>query len=244
MGWFSKGPDGKPFDPGATPESAAGASPADNPRASLAGLLSGVASEPRSAPAAEPEVEKVSVFSESVDIEGSLEGQGDVLLKGKVRGSIAIDGALIIAPTGSVQADVLAREVINAGTVEGNIRATEKVRVQATGVVQGDIEAPSVVIDDGGGVEGYVQMAAPGDEVEPAQPVAASPLRAAPAAAPAPATPQALVPNDPLAVFFEDEEPGSSGTTPPAGGLDPFHEGDELRRTVQVPGGHPASPFS
>jgi hypothetical protein len=97
-----------------------------------------------------------------------------------------------------VHADVAAREVICGGTVEGNIVATEKVRVQGTGLVQGDIDSPSIVIEDGGGVEGFVQMAPPGGEPDEAEEPAPMPVappasgrlsrapRSAEASAPAP----------------------------------------------------------
>jgi cytoskeletal protein CcmA (bactofilin family) len=131
-----------------------------------------------------------SVFAESVDIEGSLEGDGDVLLRGQVRGSISITGTLIVGETGRVHADVSAREVVNAGTVEGNIHAREKVRVQSTGLVHGDIDSPSIVIDDGGGVEGFVQMEPPGGEEEDDEDDR-HPRSAAPSAMPSAAPPAA-----------------------------------------------------
>lgn len=142
---------------------------AARPASSLASVFqSALGAAPR---AAEPPVaapvrlaDGGSVFAESADIEGSLEGDGDVLLRGRVHGSITITGTLQVAETGRVQADVTAREVVNAGTVEGNIHASERVRVQATGLVQGNIDAPSVIIDDGGGVEGFVQMGTPPGE--------------------------------------------------------------------------------
>jgi cytoskeletal protein CcmA (bactofilin family) len=136
-----------------------------------------VAPRQASEPAPAPRVaEQASVFAESVEIEGSLDGDGDVVLRGRVRGSISITGVLVVGETGRVQADVAAREVVNAGVVEGNIQARDRVRVQATGLVQGDIDSPSIVIDDGGGVEGFVAMQpSGGDEEEddlPARPPA------------------------------------------------------------------------
>jgi cytoskeletal protein CcmA (bactofilin family) len=144
--------------------------------------------------------DQASVFSQSVDIEGSLEGEGDVVLEGRVRGSISITGALFVGQTGSVQADVSAREVVNAGTIEGNLHAAEKVRVQATGVVHGDIDSPSIVIDDGGGVEGFVQMQPPGGEED---------LDAEP---PLPGQATVAAPSVPASGFLAPR------TVPPAGG--------------------------
>src|SRR5688572_30465155 len=77
--------------PAAPPEAASSASPPDVQRSAPAGLA-GLATASRqpievsSVPA--PRVaEQASVFAESVEIEGSLDGDGDVVLRGRVRGS-------------------------------------------------------------------------------------------------------------------------------------------------------------
>lgn len=235
MGWFGKGTSGNGAAEGAPGddrrivgmEAEAGETPlqpiepAPDPRASLAGLLARTPfMEPVDAPIpTEGAADTASVFSESVEIDGSIEGQGDVMLRGRVRGSVNISGTLIVGQGGVVQADVMAREVVNAGTVEGNITAAEKVRVQATGVVQGDIDAPSIIIDDGGGVEGFVQMKPPGgadeeDEVEPDRPSVppAGRFRATSHEAP-----PRLAPPAPLVEPAAAPEPGQR----PSGG-DPF----------------------
>ena len=212
-----------------TPDSPSRDSPARDAaadaRSSLAGLLGAAPfAEPlMNQPPAEPMVDAASVFSESVEIEGSIEGQGDVMLRGRVRGSVSISGCLIVGQGGVVQADVTAREVVNAGTVEGNITAAEKVRVQTTGVVQGDIDAPCIIIDDGGGVEGFVHMQPPGgvddDEIEddlPPRPAVPAAARFRPAASPAsietPANePQAPAPTQPAERVAAAAASGSGG---------------------------------
>jgi cytoskeletal protein CcmA (bactofilin family) len=190
MGWFEKKPGSKEetttrppemqrSEPSATPAPAferTVAPPSAEPAASepeaprgLAALFGAGARAAEPSSSALPSgiplgSDGASVFAESAEIEGSLEGDGDVVLRGQVRGSINITGTLIVTETGRVHADVAAREVVCGGTVEGNIRATDKVRVQGTGLVQGDIDSPSIVIDDGGGVEGFVQMEPPGGD--------------------------------------------------------------------------------
>lgn len=167
--------------------------PAPEPEAArgLAALFGGKPAEASGlgASASSAVLDGGSVFAESVEIEGSLEGEGDVVLRGQVRGSISITGTLVVAENGRVHADVSAREVVCGGTVEGNIRASEKVRVESTGLVQGDIDSPSIVIDDGGGVEGFVQMEPPGsedlpDDAPPPAPPAAGRLGRSAARAP------------------------------------------------------------
>jgi cytoskeletal protein CcmA (bactofilin family) len=57
-----------------------------------------------------------------------------------------------------VNGDVHAREVIVGGTLSGNVYATERVELQATAIVTGDIAAQVVHVQEGGVVNGRVQM--------------------------------------------------------------------------------------
>ena len=245
MGWFEK-----KGNEGEAPEASAD-------RASLANLAipaTGTAPQPAVAQAPAPQQQaalQASVFGKTADIEGSVEGHGDLVLRGTVRGSIHVTGSLLIEPSGCVQADVAAREVINAGTVEGNIIASERVRVADGGRVDGDIDAPSIIIDDGGGVEGFIQMEPPGgedfdDEDDafvppppiknlrssiPAKPDKAERVRPM-TPAPAAAAPLASAPAGPPSVAAEPEAPESGGNGQGSGAPDadaPFGLGDDTR---------------
>jgi cytoskeletal protein CcmA (bactofilin family) len=59
--------------------------------------------------------------------------------------------------------DVYAREVIVGGTLTGNVYATERVELQLTAIVTGDITAQVVLVQEGGVVNGRVEMQAPGE---------------------------------------------------------------------------------
>ena len=54
--------------------------------------------------------------------------------------------------------DVFAREVVVGGTLTGNVQATERVELQPTAVVTGDISTQLVLIQEGGVVNGHVEM--------------------------------------------------------------------------------------
>jgi cytoskeletal protein CcmA (bactofilin family) len=57
--------------------------------------------------------------------------------------------------------DVHAREVIVGGTLTGSIYATDRIELQPTAVVTGDITAQLVLVQEGGVVNGRVQMLPP-----------------------------------------------------------------------------------
>jgi cytoskeletal protein CcmA (bactofilin family) len=82
-----------------------------------------------------------SVVSPGTTVDGEITGDGDLLIRGKVRGRVSLGGSLTVAPAGALEADVVA-----GGTV----------RLEASSRVEGDIRAPRVVIVDGASFRGSV----------------------------------------------------------------------------------------
>jgi cytoskeletal protein CcmA (bactofilin family) len=82
-----------------------------------------------------------SVVNPGTSVEGEIAGDGDLVIRGRVRGKISLGGSLTVAPAGTLEADVVA-----GGTV----------RLEADSRVEGDIRAPRVVIVDGASFRGSV----------------------------------------------------------------------------------------
>lgn len=93
--------------------------------------------------------------------EGNLSGSGDVVIEGKVQGTLAVDGLVLVSGGGEVQGRVEARVVKVAGKVVGNLIASDLVELATTAVLEGDIQATRVVIAEGAYFTGKVAMAAP-----------------------------------------------------------------------------------
>ncbi len=92
--------------------------------------------------------------------EGNLSGSGDVVIEGKVQGTVAVDGLVQVLGGGEVQGRVEARVVKVAGKVVGNLIASDLVELATTAVLEGDIQATRVVIAEGAYFSGKVTMAA------------------------------------------------------------------------------------
>jgi cytoskeletal protein CcmA (bactofilin family) len=57
-----------------------------------------------------------------------------------------------------VHGDIRAHEVVIGGTVVGTIVAEERVEIQGTSTVKGDIHTKSIVVLEGGVINGTVRM--------------------------------------------------------------------------------------
>ncbi len=100
---------------------------------------------------------KVAWIGPGVKIEGRLVSSEDLVIDGRVDGSIEVsDHHLSIGPAGAVKADLVARQITISGAVTGNIKARERVDLHASGSVTGDITTPRFVMADGSAVAGKV----------------------------------------------------------------------------------------
>jgi cytoskeletal protein CcmA (bactofilin family) len=110
------------------------------------------------APSAEPEASRIPVLGKTLLFRGELTAEEDVILQGRVEGSIRHARNLIIGTDGSVLGDVYASHLTVEGLVEGDLHCTEAVIVRATAQVRGNIYAPRVGIMEGATFNGRVEM--------------------------------------------------------------------------------------
>ncbi len=111
-------------------------------------------------PAAGPAVEEArSVLGETLHIRGEIEAAEDLLLEGRVEGSIRhTANRLTIGATGVVHADIDAKNLVIEGTVEGNVVGSESVVIRETADVRGNVYTARISIADGARFSGTVDM--------------------------------------------------------------------------------------
>jgi len=111
----------------------------------------------RPTPAEEAEA-RVPVLGKTLLFRGELTAEEDVILQGRVEGSIRHARNLTIGTEGSVLGDVYASHLTVEGLVEGDLHCSEAVIVRATAQVRGNIFAPRVGIMEGATFNGRVEM--------------------------------------------------------------------------------------
>lgn len=107
-----------------------------------------------------PPPQKVSstLITQGVTIKGTVEGEGVVQVEGEVEGEFHMVGAVIVSDTGLVRGPISADVVRVAGKVEGNVTAREHMRLEQTGTLIGDVATASLVVEDGGCLNGRSTM--------------------------------------------------------------------------------------
>ena len=99
-----------------------------------------------------------TVIAEGVTMAGKLYGEGVIQVEGAVDGEIDLKGAVIVTTTGCVHGPISADVIHVAGSVEGNVVARDHLRLEKSGTLEGDAETVSLVVEDGGRLNGRTTM--------------------------------------------------------------------------------------
>jgi cytoskeletal protein CcmA (bactofilin family) len=120
-----------------------------------------------SAPANPPQVTAVrapvsanaaACISQGIRIKGEVTGSEDLFVDGLVDGKLNLaNGSLTIGPNGTVKADVVAREVIVRGRIDGKVTGRDKVQLWSTAQVMGEVQTDRLSIEEGAMLRGKVE---------------------------------------------------------------------------------------
>jgi cytoskeletal protein CcmA (bactofilin family) len=95
----------------------------------------------------------------SLVIKGEITGSEPLYIDGHVEGSIHVSGQRVtIGRSGSVTANIDAKEVVIMGSVKGNIQCTDRLDIRSEGTLTGDVAAPRIIVEDGAMLRGSVEV--------------------------------------------------------------------------------------
>ena len=102
------------------------------------------------------------VIGSAIRIKGEVVGEEDLIIEGKVEGTIALkNNHLTVEKTATMTGDVDVQNITVKGELHGNTTASDRVEVTSTAKVQGDIKTPRLVMADGAKFKGAVEMDVP-----------------------------------------------------------------------------------
>lgn len=137
--------------------------------------------------ASAPRASSVSVIGAGLKIQGEITGDSDLVVEGEAHGRIRmVNGRVTVAANGHVNADIEAVEISVEGSVQGGLKASDRVRLGPSSRVQGSVMTPRIAIEDGARLRGKVEMIRAG-EATPGAKTAMPATKVSPA--PAMATP-------------------------------------------------------
>jgi cytoskeletal protein CcmA (bactofilin family) len=100
----------------------------------------------------------MTTIGPSLHITGDVSSHEDITVHGRVNGKIRmVEGALLVAPKGHVDAHVQGARITIHGIVAGDVTATQRLELTATAEVTGTLSTPSLVLQDGAVFNGIVE---------------------------------------------------------------------------------------
>jgi cytoskeletal protein CcmA (bactofilin family) len=105
-----------------------------------------------------------SVLDSQLTVTGDIDTGGSLRIDGRLDGTIRRADTVVLGVGATMHGDIHAREVVLGGTMTGTVHAAERVELQATAIVIGDIVTQSVLVQEGGVVNGRVLMRPPESE--------------------------------------------------------------------------------
>jgi len=100
----------------------------------------------------------LSIVAAGMTVTGDVESNGVVKVEGTIVGTIRCARQVLVGRQGRVKGDILTREAVIGGRVDGTISGAERVEIQTSAVVSGDIHAKSLVVVEGAQLNGTVRM--------------------------------------------------------------------------------------
>ena len=94
-----------------------------------------------------------------IKVRGEILGDEDLSVEGNVEGPISLGGhRLTVGSSGRVAGEVVAREVVVYGAIDGDVRARDRIEVKKAGSVIGDLTTARIVIEDGAYFKGHIEI--------------------------------------------------------------------------------------
>ncbi len=104
-------------------------------------------------------------------------GPNPLRIEGTVEGTIQSEGEVTVAPTGVVNGTIHAKHLIVTGRIEGVFKVAECLEIHGTGWVEGEVEVGSLVVDEGGTLQGTCTRKGAKEKADKENPSAPAPHR-------------------------------------------------------------------
>jgi cytoskeletal protein CcmA (bactofilin family) len=103
-------------------------------------------------------VETRAYLDSRTKINGQLTFEGPAQIDGQIEGEIVARSSLVIGHGALVTAKIKAASVVVAGTVSGEITATERIEIRPSDKKSGNLAAPRIAMHEGAIFEGHCAM--------------------------------------------------------------------------------------
>jgi len=98
-----------------------------------------------------------TLISEGSIFDGNLKAPAFARIDGQITGDVMVDEGLILGEAGSVNGNIITKEMVVYGVVNGNIQ-TNSLEIKASGKVTGEIRTQTLTVENGAVYNGSLSM--------------------------------------------------------------------------------------
>ncbi|ASU36346.1 bactofilin family protein [Mucilaginibacter xinganensis] len=98
-----------------------------------------------------------TLISEGSIFDGNLKAPAFTRIDGQITGDVVVDEGLILGEKGEIRGNVITKEMVVYGVVNGNIQ-TNSLEIKATGKVNGEIKTQTLTVENGAVYNGSLSM--------------------------------------------------------------------------------------
>jgi cytoskeletal protein CcmA (bactofilin family) len=114
---------------------------------------------PSPAPMRPVDAQTGATIGKAVKIIGDVTSEEDLFLDGEIQGTlVAKNSRLTIGPNGKAKSDLVAREIVIQGQVQGNCDASQKLTIRKEGSLVGNIKTTGIIIEDDAYFKGSIDI--------------------------------------------------------------------------------------
>lgn len=100
----------------------------------------------------------ISIIGPGMRVVGDCETEGTLRIEGSVEGTVQAGKAVVVGKDGVVDGDISTQDAVIGGRVTGSLVAESRLELQASCVIEGQIRARRIKLEEGGKVNGMVQV--------------------------------------------------------------------------------------
>jgi cytoskeletal protein CcmA (bactofilin family) len=100
----------------------------------------------------------ISIIGPGMRVVGDCTTEGTLRIEGTVEGTVRAGKAVVLGKDGIVDGDIITQDAVIGGRLTGSIVADSRLELQATCVVDGKVQARRIKLEEGGKVNGTIQI--------------------------------------------------------------------------------------
>ncbi|MCB9366115.1 MAG: polymer-forming cytoskeletal protein [Calditrichaeota bacterium] len=96
-----------------------------------------------------------TLIAKDAEFQGTLKTQGSLRIDGRIVGDVVCTKSITVGPTGVIEGNVVAENVVLAGRVKGSMVAKQRIHLEATAELEGDLKSARLSVQEGAKIHGH-----------------------------------------------------------------------------------------